>query len=332
MASRAGVRDAVAEAIEDAYNYGLRFREPTTPHEPDFIVGLIVNGVPRLRGKLAAALKPAGLDVRVGGVYCHGSPKVEHLEGPEAGGRCELGDLLIVTSYRGAARTTRRALLLQAKISTTSYGATPQQQLLYDAWPRFKYYRTRGLSDEVRSVAPHRPGAGAQFCEFGPCRTCDSWEHPQTPTWFGSHRSELVDEITDLVLGHGGRPVRLPAGRRVGWNRVIEDLLRITAQRTFNYSRKLNRIPAGSGDPRALAIATMNEARCIPVFGRDVPAWYSAVAPGATGEVQRMIALSLGLELEYIDRPPIPLDAADLDDDDRAISVVHVEVDVAPRG
>jgi hypothetical protein len=128
-------------------------------------------------------------------------------------------------------------------------------------------------------------------------------------------------------MGPGGRAFTLPASRRyIGWSRVIEDLLTVTARRTFSFAGKLTGIPAGTGDRRALNAYVLSE-RCVPNFGFSVPSFFAEL-PHSTYEQMRRLEILLGEDDDRMLPPDEPFPVLDDEDDDRAVSVISVDIDV----
>jgi hypothetical protein len=317
-----GIRDAVATALAEGVSSGLRIH-PGAPREEDLVLGLLTSGVRSLRTNLSVALRSTRLRVNVGGVFCHGTPKVKLSAGPQAGESCELADLLIVTRYASPAHVMRRALLLQFKRTTSRHKATPTQRALYETWPRFEYVITKGLSGPARSVGglpvPH---AGARFADIGPCAICSRWHQIQQETYWRpapAPRLALVDEITDMILGAAGRSFTLPApAGSAGWSRIIEDLLGVTAQRAVKLAGRIRNVPAGVGrDALSLLLAE----RCMVTFAGPAPHDLGRFLPPRQRPDLEAV---LGVE-----GPPGQFDMPEAladDDDDRAVSTLYIEV------
>jgi hypothetical protein len=251
---RADLRSAVQAGLEYGFRSGRAIARGRKHREIDFVVGLLHSGVPVLDRRLRAALRPAGLTCRIAGVYCHGSPIVE-LDPAGSGRRCEIADLLVVVVQRGPGGTviSRRAQLQQFKLDGSS-GPTPAQYELYDHWTDFRYFRAAKRSFQGRRVRGKRPHAGAKFVTVTacPCGFTDAQVRMPTDPW-----SSLIEELASLVVGDSGRPFeRLSSTTRaLGWNRVIDDLLRTTACRLYRYQRAHGNwtMPARAGARAALA-------------------------------------------------------------------------------
>jgi hypothetical protein len=317
-----GIRDAVATALAEGVGSGLRIH-PGAPREEDLVLGLLTSGVRSLRTNLSTALRPTGLRVNVGGVFCHGTPKIALSAGTAVGESCELADLLIVTRYASPAHVMRRALLLQFKLTTSAYVATTTQRALYETWPAFEYVSTKGLSGKARNVGglpvPH---AGGRFADIGPCAHCSHWHQIAQETYWRpapAPRLALVDEIADMIVGAAGRRFTLPAPTgSSGWSCIIEDLLRVTARRTVKLAGRIRNVPAGVGrDALSLLLAE----RCMVTFAGSAPHDLGRFLPPRQRPDLEAV---LGVE-----GPPGQFDMPEAladDDDDRAVSTLYIEV------
>ncbi len=86
-------------------------------------------------------LAPAGVNIRVTGVFCHQTPKA-HFPFNGKTAMPELADLLIVHEHLSPT-PRRRALLVQAKMAMAGQPCgtvDPVQKHLYDRWPDFKLH------------------------------------------------------------------------------------------------------------------------------------------------------------------------------------------------
>lgn len=309
-------------AIADGVSSGLRIH-PGAPREEDLVLGLLTSGVRSLRTGLSAALTSTGLRVNVGGVFCHGTPRVTLLGGPEKGKSCELADLLIVTRYASPAHIMRRALLLQFKRTTSAYGATATQRALYETWPPFEYMLTKGLSGKRRDVGglpiPH---AGGRFADIGPCAHCAKWHQISQETYWRpapAPRLALVDEMTDMLVGAAGRRFALPGSTTsTAWSRIIQDLLRVTARRTVKLAGRIRNVPAGVGRD---ALSLLAAERCMVTLAGPVPYDLGQfLSPRQRPHLEAL--MSVDGPLDPFDMPAALAD----DDDDRALSTLYIEV------
>ena len=91
-------------------------QQNSSPHEPDFIAGLVLESVPLLYDSFRHIFRQYNIHLSLASVFCHQTPKVKY-----AGQRksCELGDLLIVHVHaKQSGEIQRNALLYQAKMSS----------------------------------------------------------------------------------------------------------------------------------------------------------------------------------------------------------------------
>jgi hypothetical protein len=212
--------------IRNAINWGLRDGcrvRPGNTQEVDCLVGLFRTTLP-LIDVAAAGASDASRTIRVGGIYCHQSPKLQ------IGGYapCEIGDVLVVVRRESPAAVKYQALLLQTKMTS---GTMPQpgepQHDLYASWPTFQWVKT----GKSRSVPDPRPHEGGQFgilttCDRG-CPRCSA-----EATVPGDQAQPLPEEIYEVLELRSGREFEeatSPAATSGdGWTRVIWDLLKFT--------------------------------------------------------------------------------------------------------
>lgn len=259
----------IIELFDQAFSAGWReaFRAFDRTHsasgepaEPDFVRGVFAASIPMLDAGLPLLFRGSGISVNTSGVFCHQSPIVEMTGATsKKGNKCELGDILFVFTFRHGIDVARNALLLQAKLENhrqlRTYGPVSvddggPQFLLYNQWPRFEY--ARGLSG-TRFVQGGRH-KGAQYALFAYDRRY------LRPYWLHAHAAVATEptlaaplggELFDVLMGNSGRPFsdKLTAINGIDWDRVIWDLLEVTAIKTFNLrsSRAINH-PRGSAN------------------------------------------------------------------------------------
>ena len=213
------------------------------PTEPDFIALLVTRAAPKFAVALRTMVRPAGTQLKITTVFCHGRPEVEH-----RARRCELGDLLLVFFHTDASGITdRRSLLLQAKMSNSpvhAVGANDLIQLgLYTNWGSFKYTRTAGLTGQVRSVTPSQSHRGAQYLLIdsnGPNDPNSGLSGlPNTfPMGIAPSQPNLVlngslgTALVNLMLGNDGRPFCDKPLAKSDWDQVVWDLIDHSGART----------------------------------------------------------------------------------------------------
>jgi len=221
------IEEAATHALERAALWACR-SYPFAPDEENVLRGLFVAGLPVLHAELQTHFSRSAINAEISGIFCHGNPLVQLLEGSRASAKCELGDLLVLSSGSGNGGVgSNRALLLQTKIPPEQ--PTPAQSSLYREWPRFRY-----LGGIERKVTPSQPHAGARFATL--CIDCRDGQ----PTFAfstvqaGHLRSEtpLASELAGLIAGHGGRGFadRATAREGIDWDAVVWDLIERTAK------------------------------------------------------------------------------------------------------
>ena len=208
---------------------------------------------------------PAGISVRVTGVFCHQTPMARFsYRGTKA--RRELADLLVVHDHL-TPRPRRRALLLQAKMATSGVpiGSIDKRQLyLYDGWPRFTLHGRAGTKHQARFLSGARQllpsPAGASFAlveRYSPrlatkhrSKAPSVWSIARPHQVTSGPSRDFADYLTSMVLGKIGSgrdatpltPVKMshqsnsmaiapnsPLSHH--WSVTIQELLNLTASR-----------------------------------------------------------------------------------------------------
>jgi hypothetical protein len=219
-----------------------------TKSEPQLVANLVWE-IPRAINTLSSV---GGRTIRSGGVFVHAQPFVECSSFPHTKpSSVEIGDLLLLrTEVRGGQVSDRRALLLQAK-KVSDFPATPDnanQHHLYATWPPFKYVRsTKELNGKERHITGLDLHDASRFlliedqasrcfqypscwCSFHPCRCHVMTASPTRPTL--CHYRCFLCEFTDFLLGNAGKAFTFPPpGRTRNWDRVIKDMITVTAKR-----------------------------------------------------------------------------------------------------
>ncbi len=224
----------------------------TSPYEPDFVGGLVLESCPRIHASLKPIFSRYNIQSSMLAVYCHQTPKVTY--SGMAGTSCELGDLLFVHVHKYSTGHVRRnALLYQAKVSSSRPCRVPKgdfdQLKLYSEWPEFEY-RSSPLTGKRRSITPKMIHAGAQYMlidgrmpnhphsgllglpgtyPIGSCMPGSSlYDH-----------NDLAVELFELLIGHSGRPFAdyAHSSRGSDWSRVVWDLLDVGVRKAFNRKR-----------------------------------------------------------------------------------------------
>lgn len=244
-------------------------QQETTPSEPDFVAGLVIESAPRLYQAYKAILNPYGIQVSLAAVFCHQTPKVKF-----AGMRrtsCEVGDLLIVHIHRYLdGLISRNALLYQAKMTSRQplklHSSEIDQLNLYKGWPDFEYHNSPPLRGQ-RKVTPKSAHPGAKYMlidnrsqsDLQTCLTTISDTCPIgccMPNQALCSHNHLAAEMFDFLCLRSGRAFtdRSSSLQTKGWSRVVWDLLDIGLRKVFN-RRNCGRssIPRYAGGPLDLS-------------------------------------------------------------------------------
>lgn len=223
--------------------------------EEDYVATLITDGIPRLAERWAPLLRSKGVNLNISGVFCHGHPQVSF---GSPGRKVELADLLIVHQHVQPGRVAARAMLVQAKMSTDSthrLSRSDAQLDLFSRWPPFEFV-TGGLASGLRDIKEHGKGSryalvhdGQAFPEqIGWADQCP-WAASVAKQQLSADRS-FARLLGDMLFNKDGRPFQLGKPKD-DWSRTIQELLKITGQRTYrraNIGRgSTPRIATGSG-------------------------------------------------------------------------------------
>jgi len=223
---------------------------------------LVANMIWHLPHHIDGISSQNGHQIRSSGIFIHGQPFVKCDEFPDPRPMSvELGDLLLLrTAVVNGVVSERRAMLLQAK----KYRKGPvapdnrNQQALYENWPTFEYVRSTPalngkkrhltgcdlysaakylLIKDQRGCTPGCPALGLTYplCE-GSCPALVT-AHPTSPTL--SNYREFKTELFEFILGDAGKAfVSPPPKRERNWDKVIDDLTTITAERHSSWMRR----------------------------------------------------------------------------------------------
>ncbi|GAB7079137.1 hypothetical protein JCM14635_08100 [Megalodesulfovibrio paquesii] len=259
------------------------FRDPTQ-HEPQLVANLVWH-LPR---RLNAVSLSGGNSLKAGGVFVHAQPFVTAPSFPAATpASVEIGDLLLLrTAYNAGSAVDRRAMLLQAK-KTATLPAKPDnknQYHLYAQWPRFEYVRsTPHLNGETRHVrgpdlydaAKYLLLCGDTHPEF-PCCCAPGFcylmrgycyamtAHPTEPHL--THHRCFARDVLEFIMGDSGKTYNERVHHfATGWDKVIEDLTTITAER---HSKFMGRASGGTTRARGGMMALHFLSGEMPFFSR----------------------------------------------------------------
>lgn len=208
-----------------------------TVREEDFVATLVTDGVPILADRWAELLSPKGIDVKIAGVFCHGQPQVAF---GTPRNRVELADLLIVHQHTSESKTTSRAMLIQAKMSSDSTHTLPitdPQLLLFSTWPTFEFV-SGGMQPGPRDIKESGRGSRYALVHSDHAFPEDIRWVDQCPWAVSSATRILTGEhsfarvLGDMLLGKDGRIARLRKPND-DWSRLIKELLETTGKRTY---------------------------------------------------------------------------------------------------
>lgn len=263
-------RDELVQSFHFATIYGIlnTWRRceglASTPQEPDFVAGLVIESTPLIHSALNSVLSPRHISVSVSAVFCHQTPQVTFGSRPSAS--CELGDILFAYVHTPEVGDPRRnALLFQAKVSAQQpyriQTGEMDQLRLYRDWPDFEYTRASFLTGQKRSVTPKAPHSGAQYLliDDRPPREPMSGllGFPGTypvgccmPDESLRDHNHLAAELFNLFIFRTGRPFedRTAAGKKQDWSQVVWDLLETGVKKSFRRKNSgRHRAPRSAG-------------------------------------------------------------------------------------
>jgi hypothetical protein len=252
----------------------------TTPEEPDFVAGLVLDATPTLWKLFKEILERHQVSLSLFSVYCHQAPRVRYSGITKS--YTEVGDLLLVHAHRKrSGASLRNALLYQAKMSSRQPYHVPkaeQHQLnLYTEWPEFEYFNSPPLSGQRRAVTPSAPHMGAQYLLIDDRPPSDSRSglklsagtYPigccMADPYLHDH-NDLASEVVDFLVGRSGRHFagepQKPAPD--GWSQLIWDLILVSLGKAFNRRRSgWQNVPRGlypeaeALDGASLAVSTV---------------------------------------------------------------------------
>ena len=221
----------------------------TTPQEPDFVAGLVVESGPVIYSALNSILSPRRVSVSMSSVFCHQTPQVAFGSPPSS---CELGDILFAYVHTPKSGPPRRnAILFQAKASAKQPYRIHRREMdqlhLYADWPEFVYERSTFLTGQRRNVTPKAPHPGAQYLLIDdrpkeepmsgllgvpgtyPVGCCMPDESLRDHT-------HLAAELFSLFIFRTGRSFkdRQTAAKKQDWSQVVWDILETGVKKCFN--------------------------------------------------------------------------------------------------
>lgn len=246
------VRQAFHEALQDK-----------SKEEPQLVANLVWH-LPAQLNKLSFS---GNYSVKSGGVFVHKSSFV--IFPGRSKNYIEIGDLLLVrTSVLKDRDIDRRALLLQAKKiqKLPAQPDNPDQYKLYAEWPAFEYTRSGILNGKKRYVTGLDIHSATKFlligedpvciASFGVCSICclplgrfesSCCSITAQPTKEAlTHHVCFFQEIIDFILGDAGKSfITPPPEDNIGWDRVVHDLITVTAVPKSKTMQKAS--PGGTG-------------------------------------------------------------------------------------
>lgn len=244
------VENVFNQCVYDSFSLAA-FNSGGQLSEVPAILAFFYHGLPVLERRLNRVLSRAHVQVTVTGVFCHQRPYVIFSGVGGCTGHCELGDLLIVVTYGESIgrQGLGNAALIQAKLTTESLQQQTPQRDLYE----------KGLSFEYKS---NSYGGGRRVLPAQSSSARWYWILTNERRFIPSHwgASEVLDPrqgqfdldmsfgefALSLLCGRVGRGFLRPAAANCGWDRIIFDLLQVTATKAIGskgiYSAHANKL------------------------------------------------------------------------------------------
>lgn len=238
-------------SLKKALNQAL---QNISQNEPQLIANIVYH-IPKAVNSLKLSFP-----IVSGGIFVHQQPQVICKNFPTSSPQSvEIGDLLLLRSEirRGTGKSTSALLLQAKKIDTVPIsGLNANQHHLYSSWPSFEYIRsTAKLNGKRRHITGmDLYNAGKYLLIFKnsahaicvpTCFLCECNNlclsvlsaQPQFPKL--GHYYCFLKELVDFILGDAGKPYNSPPPKwKRNWDRVINDLIDITAKRASVFIRK----------------------------------------------------------------------------------------------
>lgn len=237
MQERLNIQKVIANSITRSFGIVPNGDEPTK------LAAFFVHGLPSLQRYLHTILFPYGIKTTVSGIFCHQKPEVKPLPPPTTLHRksCELGDALFLVTYGKPTQGSflGNGILVQAKNNLNLAGGV--QKFLYEQANGFSYFRTTGLNQERRCL--NGCANSLWYWNFASQSCICGWNSCQGTTANCARRPSQSKVhatfdcvLTQMMCGFRGRRFRKLANpsHTVGWSRIVDDLIRVTAKTYFN--------------------------------------------------------------------------------------------------
>lgn len=256
------IEHCVSSSISDAF-------QNLSQSEPQLVANLVATLPRRINTTLSQSSR---IKISAGGVFVHARPFVQCHSFPQPSPKSvEIGDLLFIVNYAERGQITeRRALLLQAKktkkIPTTP--DNPNQWHIYSDWPQFTYAaRSGSLTGQQRYICEPDMYDAAKYMFIGdtgiepkhhrlshhifapyktlrcPYKGIHSVAKPTANRL--SQYNCLICELVSLITGKAGKKFKKPAINSIGWDQVVEDLIKNTADAASVYCGRALGKPSG---------------------------------------------------------------------------------------
>lgn len=227
-------------AIVDSLTNGA-FGQNKPTGEVGFVAAIVLGAVSSISTTWRRVLQPHGFSIRLTGVFCHQTPRASFTDSTGNMVACELADLLVVVDDLTSGHlSTRRAVLIQAKMAQRGGGKTLAsmrdliQLDLLSNWPPFTL------------PSSFAPGArDFNTCKFAgspvDCGRYGLIEPQPSPKWKQHAPAQSMPHIGEdlgTYLAHmvESGPVgygREASGTGDDWSGTVNELLNVTGSLVF---------------------------------------------------------------------------------------------------
>jgi hypothetical protein len=222
----------------------------------------VLGAVPAIASAWKPLLKPHGVSVKMSGVFCHQTPMASFIDSAGVPRTCELADLLVVVDdLTSGTATTRRAVLIQAKMAAAAGGQTltTQRDLtqldLLSNWPSFTL--PSGFAAGPRNFSTCTYSGSVIECgRYGLLdkQPNPAWHQQAPAASMPAGGAELGTFLARMVQGRSGYG-REATVTRDDWSRTVNELIKVTAGLAFTYSSGLKGSHPRGNSALALVIA-----------------------------------------------------------------------------
>ena len=221
------------------------FKQKKPTGEVGFVAAVLLGGVPAIASAWRPILKPAGYSVTMSGILCHQTPRVKFTDAAGKQKTCELADLLIVVDDLTTGSLGQRwAVLIQAKMASSSGGQRLSKQGdltqldLLSRWPCFTMPSTFAPGARDFSACRH-PGVLTDCGRYGliiNSQPSPVWNQQAPAISMPAGGDELGTFLAHMIEAGQNSYGREATGLTDDWSMTVDELMRVTASKAFNYA------------------------------------------------------------------------------------------------